>query len=496
MGYHAYPAVSWGEDSSDYKELINGEEVALNTARVSKIPYNRRWPGHQRSLEQTELNNFLAFEFSGEVELTVIPKLAFDTVRVFPQELEKDTVIDENGVVRIKLTEPKYFTVEPYGVHHPLHIFADAPADYKADGEVIYFGKGIHDAGVICLKSNQTLFIDEGALVYASVFALNAENVKIIGRGILDNSKNMEQILFECNAENNRADCGNAKRDYGVRFWNCKNVVVDGVTITHSLAYNIDFASCEGVLVKNVKLIGNWRYNTDGIHIANSVNVEVADCFLRCYDDSVCVRGYEDHEKVAMEKFGGGLQITKNIRVHGCVIWNDWGKGLFIGAATQVDEISSVVFENCKIIHPIHTPMDFLVVDYAYCHDIRFCNISVEYDDNPRPPKLQPNDVTPYKYTPKEYDHYLVSMYIVHHYEYSHDNAKNAGLRGKIENIRFENISVYSKRAPRFRYQGYSDEYAIKNISFGEILWNGEPLGKETFSKYTEIGQFVKGIEY
>ena len=49
MGYHAYPAVSWGEDSSDYKVLINGEEVALNTARVSKIPYNRRWPGHQRS---------------------------------------------------------------------------------------------------------------------------------------------------------------------------------------------------------------------------------------------------------------------------------------------------------------------------------------------------------------------------------------------------------------------------------------------------------------
>ena len=197
-----------------------------------------------------------------------------------------------------------------------------------------------------------------------------------------------------------------------------------------------------------------------------------------------------------MEKFGGGLQVTKNIRVHGCVVWNDWGKGLFIGAASQVDEIADVVFEDCKIIHPLHCAMDFLIVDYAYCHDITFRNIEVEYDDNPRSPKLQPTDDTPYSYTLGEYKSYLVSMFIVHHYEYSHDKAGNSGVRGKIENIRFENISVSSKKAPYFRYQGYSEEYGIKNISFENMLWNGEPLAKDTFQKYTEIAQFVKGIEY
>ena len=41
---------------------INGETVETNTARVSKIPFNRRWPGHQRSKDQTELISFVSCE--------------------------------------------------------------------------------------------------------------------------------------------------------------------------------------------------------------------------------------------------------------------------------------------------------------------------------------------------------------------------------------------------------------------------------------------------
>ena len=49
MSLRIYP-VSGKELCHDgYEVKINGKVVALDAARVSAIPYNRRWPGHQRT---------------------------------------------------------------------------------------------------------------------------------------------------------------------------------------------------------------------------------------------------------------------------------------------------------------------------------------------------------------------------------------------------------------------------------------------------------------
>ena len=45
-----------------YSVKVNGRTVNTDTARVSAMPYNRRWPGHQRSLDQTEVIQFLSME--------------------------------------------------------------------------------------------------------------------------------------------------------------------------------------------------------------------------------------------------------------------------------------------------------------------------------------------------------------------------------------------------------------------------------------------------
>ena len=76
----------------------------------------------------------------------------------------------DNGTIVFTLDRPSHFTVEPFGRNNALHIFVDPIANYNIDFKdenVIYFGKGEHDVGEIELKSNQTLFIDEGAVVYA-----------------------------------------------------------------------------------------------------------------------------------------------------------------------------------------------------------------------------------------------------------------------------------------------------------------------------------------
>lgn len=86
------------------------------------------------------------------------------------------------------LTEPGGYTLELDGPHHALHILADPPeqdAVSPEDPNVLYFGPGIHERGVITLTSNQTLYLDEGAVLYATVEAKDVEHVRIMGRGIL-----------------------------------------------------------------------------------------------------------------------------------------------------------------------------------------------------------------------------------------------------------------------------------------------------------------------
>ena len=61
MAIHIYPVTKTDIDCKDYTVKLNGHALPLNTARVSAYPFNRRWPGHQRQIEQTELVNFLSF---------------------------------------------------------------------------------------------------------------------------------------------------------------------------------------------------------------------------------------------------------------------------------------------------------------------------------------------------------------------------------------------------------------------------------------------------
>ena len=53
MSLHIYPLTKTAESVQHYTVRINGIPVTPDTARVSAVPYNRRWPGHQRSIDQT-----------------------------------------------------------------------------------------------------------------------------------------------------------------------------------------------------------------------------------------------------------------------------------------------------------------------------------------------------------------------------------------------------------------------------------------------------------
>ena len=484
MSCNVYPVTQTELHYDGYTVRINGKEAALNTARVSAFPFNRRWPGKQRSTDQSELTNFVSLETDEALDFEIIPSDPFDKVEIRPKSLGIKPEITHDGRILFTLPKAAYFTVEPYGRLNALHIFADRISDYKEEkqGEnVIYFGKGEHNVGMLELKSGETVFIDEGAVVYACIKAIDCENIKILGRGILDNSRNKETILFEANEENNTTAVNNAKRVHTIQLEYCKNIRIEGITIRDSLVYNIRPIGCENLDIANVKIIGCWRYNSDGIDMHNCVNVSIDNCFIRTFDDSVCIKGFDcyyegDVEKAvreAMYRDGKSYDVFKNVRVRNCVIWNDWGKCLEIGAETRAEEICDVVFEDCHVIHVTGVPLDCMNVDYADVHDVMYRNITVEYDDEIPTPMIQTSDSHKYTNQNPDFAPDVIFCEVTFHHEYSAGGAR----RGKNRNITFENIHLYGRHRPTLRFAGYSKDAKTSDITVKDFYYNGKKIG-------------------
>ena len=486
MSIRLYPVqpVQPGEDSCDgYTVKINGQPVPLDAARVSAFPYNRRWPGHQRTLDQTACAQFLSLAADEALRFAITPKEPFESVVIRPRSLGITPEITDDGQILFTLPHPAYFTVEPNGRHNALHVFVDPMPGYHvdfSDSHTLYYGPGVHEAGLIELHSGDTLYLDEGAVVYACVSAVDAENIRILGRGILDNSHNKEEILYEVSAEGNDSAVNNASRRHTVQLAYCTNAEIDGITIRDSLVYNIRPLGCRGLTIRHVKIIGCWRYNSDGIDMHNCEDVRIEHCFLRTFDDAICVKGFDcyyegDVEaavRAAMYRNGQAYDVFRNVRVRDCVIWNDWGKGLEIGAETRAEEISDIVFENCDIIHVCGTPLDCCNVDYADVHDVTWRDIRIEMDEVIPPPRYQYRDSEPYGEVTPGFVPPVIRADVLYHHEYSAGGAR----RGINRNLTFENIQIFGGVRPCFGFSGYSDEFGCRDIVIRNVAVNGKRL--------------------
>ena len=500
MSYRLYPISGKEFVCEDYRVWIDGKEVSCDAARVSAHPLNRRWPGCQRQLEQTEMINFLSLAMDSPITMEIVPPEPFDSVMIRPQSAEIRHEVTAEGSILIHLDQPRYFTVEPYGRNRALHIFADAMPAYAVkpmDENVIYFGQGVHEAGTIELQSNQTLYLDEGAVVYACVKAFDVENIRILGRGILDNSHNKEQILFEAHEQHNDSAVKNAKRQHTIQLEYCRGVEIDGITIRDSLVYNIRPIACQDLTIRNVKIVGCWRFNSDGIDMHNCENVLIENCFIRTFDDSICVKGFDCyHEKdveqavyEAMHYGGGSYENFRHVRVRGCVIWNDWGRALEIGAETRAEEITDVIFEDCDVIHVTSAVLDCQNVDYADVHDITYRNIRIELDQVIPKSVIQQTDDQKYEIPDPDFVPPLLCSKVAFHHEYSAGGTR----RGRNRDILFENIDILGRQKPRFTFIGHSEEACSRDIVMRNICHNGRKLTSP--EEYVlEMDEFCYGI--
>jgi hypothetical protein len=444
--------------SPDYTVTVNGQPVFTYSARVSAQPINQVWPGYQRPLEQTERAAFASWDMTGPAEVVVESARPIREVKVRPASRGIHPV-REGQTLRFTLDRPGQITVEINGMHQALHLFANPPeVGMPATGnpQVRTFGPGVHCPGLIRMTSGQTVYLADGAVVYGAILAENAENIVIRGRGILDGS------LF------NRGDVHAL-----INLICCQHATIDGVILRDPCGWTLVPVLCQQVQIRNVKLIGLWRYNADGIDFVNCRNCRLEDSFVRSYDDCIVIKGLQGWAGVSCN-----FEPLTELQVRRCVLWNDWGRALEIGAETMASEISNLLFEDCDIIHSLDVAMEIQNGDRAHCHNLLFKNIRVELDDDQTCQVYQTQPGQVYDATTRHLSQLIVVVT-------SRNMWSKDTLRGRVDNIRFENIEVTAWAMPELFFAGLDAEHRVQDISIENLRINGRHI------RHVEEGRFT-----
>ena len=445
--------------NEDYIVTINDQLCEVRECRVSAIPFNRVWPGRQRDFSQSESAGFIYFSADEEVTLRVVSKKKFDSAVIRPlskgikAEVEGETIV-------FTLKEQGSYILELDDEHNALHIFYNPIKAYMgAESATYYFGPGMHFPGVISVRDNDSVYIDEEAIVFGSINSTGAKNVRIFGGGILDNSCE-ERITEHCYENFTKGT---------MRLYDCDNITIEDVIMMNSSTWILALFDCNHITIDNVKIVGHWRYNTDGIDIVNTSNVIIKNSFVRSFDDTITIKGIYDHPA-----------SIENILVENCVLWCGWGNNCEIGIETQAPEYRNIIFKNCDLVHSSGPSLAVINGSCAAVHQITFENMNVEYQKSTHPDVYQESEEQIYDGYGKTGVPYLISIsnppYAIRTRNTNGAIRKVSSVFGKIYDVRFKNIYVFIEDEvpkPKINITSYDENTKIQEIIIENVYVNG-----------------------
>ncbi|MBO0356653.1 glycoside hydrolase family 28 protein [Hymenobacter sp. BT186] len=256
----------------------------------------------------------------------------------------------------------------------------------KAGGGTVYFPAGKYRTGAIHLKSNITIDIDAGAILYFSdnfddylpmvpsryegiditsfsplFYAYKAENITIKGRGIIDGQgkkwwdfaegksrasqdSKWQQEFFRLNKDIIKPDePGVIERGFMrppfIQPMYCKNVRIEGITIRNSPFWTVNPEFCENVTVMGVTINNPKSPNTDGINPESCRNVHISNCHISVGDDCITIKSGKD-------RAGRQMNVpAENYTITNCTMLSGHG-GVVIGSEMS-GGVKKITISNC-----------------------------------------------------------------------------------------------------------------------------------------------------
>jgi len=457
-------------ENNRYTVKVNGKTANLEEVRVSAMPFNRVWPGKQRDINQSEIAYMVRIFDDKPIFVEIIPKGGFERVDIRPYSKGVE-YSRENGGISFELTNHGQYTVEFDGEHFAIHLFFDAERDFQEYGKPThFFGPGVHNAGLIKLKSGDSIYIDKDAVVYGSIYGLNVSDIKIYGFGVLNAGwEERKHKHGDIGWDNENFFDPKGVHTYGgIRMFNCENIIIDGIVVCDPATYAISFFKSSNIKIYNTKVVGLWKYNNDGIDFFNCCDIHVKGCFVRSFDDTICLKGMTAFSDKSVEK----------VIIEDSVFWCGWGRTFEIGIASACPEIKNVLYRNCDLIHNSHFCLSINDGQWAHVHDITYENLNIEYSPYCMIPTIQKTDDQVYE---KNGEIKVPFFATITDYRRNWLGNKaedeDEDIRCKISDVLFKNINIYIdekiKEYPEIFVKKAMNCSDFSNIVFEDIFVNG-----------------------
>ena len=403
----------------------------------------------QVDLDKPQDASMVQFDMGSPVEVMV--KKNNGTVReVAIRPLNNNIACRQvQNAVFFTLDKPQNLSVEFNGDRlHNLHLFANPMEEevYSEEAKgVMFFGPGIHRPkdlpnNQIRIPSNTTVYLAPGAVLKAKLLVDNAENVRIIGRGILDHPVR------------------------GIEITDAKNVLIDGITVVNPEHYTVFGGGSSEIVIRNLKTFSckSW---SDGIDMMCCRKVLVDNVFLRTGDDCIALYNHR------WNWWGGSSDIT----VRNSVLWADVAHPINVGGHGDPDSLTGEVIENLTfhnidiLEHDEDDPLyqGCMTVDCGdknWVRNVLFEDIRVENIQEGR------------------------LFYVKVRFNPKYDKQPGNGIEG----IMFRNITYTGVGENASLVQGLDKNRCVRNVVFDSIMINGV---KMKHLKGIIKNEFIEDIE-
>ena len=480
-----YPAPKGSELNTDFSVSVRKpggawQPVATYLVKVAVVTGDGRMPPTNSSMSY--------FDFAGAVEILITSNRgSIESARIRPLSVGLKSELKDNTLT-FSLAQPSNLSIEVNGdIFRNLQLFANPIEPIlpdPKDPDVIYFGPGVHVIGEIGtpvglpappvpprpegsrpvnparaeafremqkrtfrVPTGKTVYIAGGAIIRGRILCDQAENVRIIGRGMVEQS-----ILGG-----------------GIRISNSRNIEVSGIFTQQCFT-----GGSQHVTITNVKCISYVR-NGDGMNVISSSDVLIDGVFNRNSDDCITVYG------TRLGFTGGASRIV----VQNSTLWADVAHPILVGThgnTPNPDTLEELRFSNLDILDHAEPQLDYQgclslnAGDSNLIRNVRFEDIRIEDFRQGQ----------------------LVNLRVFYNRKYCTSPGRG------IENVYLKNITYTGSHASHSVIEGYDDARLVKNIVFENLTINGKSCSWQMERGHYAVadlagmyvGPHVEGIEF
>jgi polygalacturonase len=244
---------------------------------------------------------------------------------------------------------------------------------HRNGGGTVRFPAGRYLSGLLALRSNVSLWLDNGAVLTMApddrAFApANTEREGIAYRAALLAGENVESVAVwgEGSIECNRTRRGGPKP---IALLRSKRVSLRGISIRNSPNYTISLLGCEDVTIDGINIYNGWA---DGIDPDCSRRVRISNCFVESVDDAICLKASgQMGERIATEGVAVTNCVLRTASIH------------FKCGTESCRDFSNIVLANCTFHGDMgmrhgNPGLSFYTVDGGSLRNVSVTNVTMQ----------------------------------------------------------------------------------------------------------------------